>query len=129
MSGRLSGMKFRYSALGMLIIILLGMRMLYDETRSVVISREALILWMRALNAESAFALGLKVRLSQLERFDLELIPGLSEESKTKLLSRKHELLIPARPAKGAEEASPFERIKGIGRKKARILEQYISMD
>ena len=74
-------------------------------------------------DAESQIALGLRLKLSEIRAADLELIPQISQSSKAELLQRSDELISSALKTQPEEV---FQKIKGIGKNKALLLNDYL---
>lgn len=73
-------------------------------------------------------ALGVRIPFEEMERYELELIPGVSEQLSTSLLHWRSEVLRAARAAPCSQAARTFELVPGIGAARARTLERYIAL-
>ena len=79
-------------------------------------------------NGESALAKGYKIKLCNAKSIDLELINGVSYEFATRLINQRSEIQGKADKLPFKEQYKAFEIIHGIGAKKAKLLNKYITL-
>lgn len=67
-------------------------------------------------------ACGQRIFFSSADLYELELVPGFSDNLAGGILSKRDEIARKAKLLASGEESKAFEVVKGIGPKKARAL-------
>lgn len=119
----------RFLSLSIIIILIfLGKHLLFGNKRERISQREFLDL-LNSEGPESLLAMGFKLSLRDLDKVDLEFIPGLSEDSKSKLLLKKDEIRASAKNLPPEKKHKALFKVKGIGAKKALDIYEILSLD
>jgi len=79
-------------------------------------------------DAESTLACGQRLYLSQVDLYDLELIPGLSDALGNRILAKRDDINRKARLLPELKSYQAFEIVKGIGPKKAAAFSEHIDL-
>lgn len=77
-------------------------------------------------NTEQQFALGNKIKLSDADLYDLELIPGVSDTLGMNILVARHKIIAASNNKNSRLKINPFELAHGVGEKTASKLERYL---
>ena len=77
-------------------------------------------------NAESRLALKQKIRLSESGLYELELIPGVSDQLGLSILEKKAKIIAKAETLAPKMKHTSLELVKGIGVKKAQAFGKYL---
>lgn len=72
--------------------------------------------------------MGIKLNLSQIDKSDLELIPGLTEKSKAQIIKDKAFLIGKAKSPGKPTDAKTLQDVKGLGAKKSEVVSQFLSL-
>jgi len=121
-------MSQRYYSLSIFLIFALGIANLYSRFEHINISSVDFAKAFNQTDTESRFATGLKIKLSDLERFDLELIAGIPQDASDEIIKRKNEIILKAISLPTDRSIEAFQIIHGIGPEKAKLLGKYIEL-
>ena len=77
-------------------------------------------------NSETAFALGRRVKLSEVDLYDLELIPRLSEVVAIRILEQRNEIIDHARNLPTDQKYLALTKVRGVGAVTAMKLNNYL---
>ena len=117
----------RYHSLACLLIFVLGAVMLFSSFSKINLYQTDIIKALTSADTESRFAAGLKVNLSEIDRYDLELIPGIPQESSDEIMLRRLEIILKAISLPTTRQHEAFQLIKGIGPEKAKLLANFLA--
>ncbi len=82
-------------------------------------------------NSEALLAQGKKLKLSEVDLYDLELIPGVSDRLGLSILEKRSQIIScnADRNKKTKCPENPLELVHGIASKKAQALQMYLELD
>ena len=79
-------------------------------------------------NFEAAFALNQRIKLSEADLYDLELIPRLSEAVALRILNQREQIIAHARNLPDSEKYKVFTEVRGVGNLTAQKLKDYLDL-
>ena len=82
--------------------------------------------WKPISVTEQLFAFGERAAISQIDLYDLELIPGVSDTLGTNIIKARHKIIAAADSKNFDAKINPFELAHGVGKKTALKLERYL---
>jgi len=118
---------YKFFNLSSIIIIFCCLRYFFLQELSIPVLSLGEARLLLAQNAETQYALGLRIKLQEAELSDIEMIPGMNLEMAIEMLDKKAILIEKAAKLSNEKKYKSFEIVKGVAEKKAKLLANFIS--